>query len=133
MNAAAPQSAASAASPLFPQRCSPSWDQQEAIATLSNQDIDDVFAYIRYAKSFEGVFARKDGFHSVGGGLSVEQVHAIETLSGCADRKLRTWLRTARDSGTSAHSHLSRVVVLIMLSRWTGALQKLPEQLPLCL
>lgn len=79
----------------------PTSEQQEAIALLRDHDVDDVFAYLRYARSARGSSQSPDRRQDHGGGLSPSQVGAVKTLSGCADRKLRTWLQEARSPGTS--------------------------------
>lgn len=69
----------------------PTPGQQEAIRLLDGQDVNDVFAYLKYARSAVG--SPRCGEGSRGHeGLLPEQVDAIKTLSVCADRKLRTWL-----------------------------------------
>jgi hypothetical protein len=79
----------------------PTLAQQEAIRLLSGQDVDDVFAYLKYARSTVASPRCGEGNRGHGEGLLPEHVAAIKTLSGCADRKLRTWLRDARATSTS--------------------------------
>lgn len=88
----------------------PTLEQQEAIALLDGQDVDDVFAYLRYARSAIAISQCREGNRGEGTGLSLEQVDAIKTLCGCADRKLRTWLRDVRVAGII---HLHRFVTHI--------------------
>lgn len=112
-------------------QCTPTPDQQEAIAVLSNQDVDNVLAYLRFARSLNAASACEAHGHGLlEGGLSVEQIHAIETLSGCTDRKLRNWLTDARKFGTLRDCVCHDVVMLRKLCRWSRALQKLPKQHP---
>ncbi len=79
----------------------PTVEQQEAIALLKDQDVDDVLAFLKYARSAIGSPGCCEGGRGEGTALSLEQVDAIKTLSGCADRKLRTWLSDARMISTS--------------------------------
>lgn len=79
----------------------PTPGQQEAIRWLSGQDVDDVFAYLKYARSAVGTSRCGECSRGHGEGLLPEQVDAIKTLSACADRKLRTWLRDARATSVS--------------------------------
>lgn len=84
----------------------PTSEQQRAIALLSGQDVDDVFAYLKYARSAIGSPQYCEGNRGKGEGLSLEQVEAIKTLSNCADRKLRIWLRGDRVTSRSLSLHL---------------------------
>lgn len=95
----------------------PTLEQQEAIALLKGQDVDDVFAYLRYARSAVGSSPYREGSRGEGEGLSLEQVDAIKTLSDCADRKLRTWLRDARVTSTSSSFHLPHLSSLTATCR----------------
>lgn len=107
----------------------PTLEQQEAIALLKGQDINDFFAYLKYARSAVGSPQRREGSRGEGTGLSLEQVNAIGILSGCADRKLRTWLSDAGVSGTSPSFRLSHHTALTASCRRCWNSRGLPEQL----
>lgn len=95
----------------------PTLEQQEAIALLSGQDVDDVFAYLKYARSAIRNPQSYEGSRGEGTGLSLEQVDAIKTLSGCADRKLRTWLRDDRVASKSLSFYWPRRTSLTAFCR----------------
>jgi len=107
----------------------PTPGQQEAVRLLDGQDVDDVFAYLKYARSSAGSSRRGEGSRGHGEGLLPEQVGAIKTLSGCADRKLRTWLRDARATSTSPLFPLPHLMSLTASRRRYWSHRYLPEQL----
>lgn len=82
----------------------PTSEAQEAIALFSGQNVYNVFAYLKYARSASDGSQRHEDSAGQGKSLTPEEVQAINTLSGCADRKLRTWLR---DAQTSSMLHLT--------------------------
>lgn len=83
----------------------PTSEQQEAIKLLGNQNADDVFAYLKFARSAGGGRQHPTDGHEHGESLSIEQVEAIKTLSDCADQQLRTWLRDTRVFSESQTSY----------------------------
>ncbi len=103
--------------------------QQEALCLLSGQNVDDVFAYLKYARSTAGSSRRRESSCGQAEGLLPEQVDAIKTLSDCADRKLRTWLRNARATSKSPSFRLPHLMSLTASRRRYWRHRYLPEQL----
>lgn len=80
---------------------SPTIQQQEAIALLSNQRFEDVLAYTRVIRSLAaGSPSRSNGGPEAE--LSKEQVNAITSLSDRADDELRTWWERTHSTGMSS-------------------------------
>ncbi|CAD6588548.1 MAG: hypothetical protein ASARMPRED_003594 [Alectoria sarmentosa] len=66
--------------------------EQQAITILLGQHDDDIFAYLRFARSLS-----QNAHYSLGHGpLSEDQVRAVWALRGYADDKIRAWLDQAR-------------------------------------
>lgn len=70
-------------------------EQQAAITILLDQHDDNIFAYLRFARSLHHNFRYSPGH----GSLSREQVLAVCTLRDCTDDEIRTQLDLARKLG----------------------------------
>lgn len=64
----------------------------KAISILLDQHDDDVFAYLRFARSLHQNVLYFPGH----GSLSVDQYLAIWALRDCSDVEIKTWLKEAR-------------------------------------
>ena len=67
-------------------------EQQAAIQILLNQPDNNIFAYLRLARSLDQNLHYSPGH----GSLSSDQVLAIEALRDYADDQIRAWLEQAR-------------------------------------
>lgn len=77
--------------------------EQPAIQILLNQTDEDVFAYLRFARSLDPSIHYSPGH----GSLSSDQFSAIWALRDFADDEIRTWLDQARESCEAANLFVS--------------------------
>ena len=64
----------------------------KAITILLDQHNDEIFAYLKFARSL-----RQNILYSPGhGSLSLDQYRAVWALRNCSDVDIRTWLKEAR-------------------------------------
>lgn len=67
-------------------------DPAKAISILQDQHDDNVFAYLRFARSLPQNVLYVPGH----GSLSLDQYLAILALRDCSDVEIKTWLKEAR-------------------------------------
>ena len=70
----------------------PILEQEQAVATLRNHQNSDIIAWHTLSQSTKAALIHRDG----PGGLSIQEIRAISTLSSCSRENLLQWL----ESGT---------------------------------
>ena len=99
--------------------------EQQAITILLGQHDDDIFAYLRFARSLS-----QNAHYSLGHGpLSEDQVRAVWALRGYADDKIRAWLDQARKLGETV-GYALELQELTPTSKWLRTTPKPSRRFP---